>query len=238
METGQQGIRVEDAAALLVVYGVIGAERGRLLAMAERHRERGWWETFGAGLTPWSRTFMRLESDAVRLVSWQPLLVPGLLQTSAYTMAVMSSAGVTGTDARDRVAARLGRQAILARDEPPELHVIMDEMVLRRVLGSRQVMARQLRHLAELAERPNITAQVVPLSVGGHTGLDGPFLIMDFARDASVVHLEHKMSSNYLEEPDHVAVFRREVDRLAEVALSPSESIEFVLRIAAEHEQR
>ncbi|HEY0700318.1 MAG TPA: helix-turn-helix transcriptional regulator [Micromonospora sp.] len=237
METGQQGIRVEEAAALLVVYGVIGEERKRLLGMAERARERGWWETYGTGLTPWSRTFIRLESEATRLVNWEPLLVPGLLQIPEYTRAVMRACGVPETDAQTRVAARLARQAILTKDEPPELRVLVDETAVRRVLGGPQVMARQLRHLAEAAAAPNVTLQVVPFSAGAHTGLDGAFVVLDFARDPSVVHLEHKLSSAFLEEPEQVAVFRREADRLAELALSPAKSVEFVARVATERER-
>jgi hypothetical protein len=163
--------------------------------------------------------------------------VPGLLQTPEYTKAVMKACGVTDADAQPRVAARLGRQAILARDEPPALHVIVDEGVLRRVLGSRRVMARQLRALLDTAERPNVTLRVVPLGVGGYTGLDGSFALLDFPRNRSVVHLEHKISGLFLEEPEQVAFFRREADRLTGVALSAAESADLVARVATEHER-
>src|SRR5262245_11791786 len=79
METGQQGIRVEDVASLLVIYGVTGAERKRLLAMAERVKEPGWWEVLG-GLSAESRTLVQLEAEATAIFNFEPLLVPGLLQ--------------------------------------------------------------------------------------------------------------------------------------------------------------
>ncbi|BCJ59058.1 hypothetical protein C1I93_08075 [Micromonospora endophytica] len=101
------------------------------------------------------------------------------------------------------MAARLGRQAILSRP-----HALIDEAVLRRALGGPAVMARQLRHLVDAAERPNVTLRVVPLTVGAHTGLDGSFALLD-----------------------------GEADRLAAVALSPAESVRLVARIATEHER-
>ncbi|WP_431891570.1 helix-turn-helix domain-containing protein [Micromonospora haikouensis] len=237
IETGQQGVRVEEVAALLAVYGVVGEERERLLAMAERSRDKGWWETHGTGLTAWSRTFNLFEAEATRVVSWQPLLVPGLLQLPEYTIALMKGCDVGAAEVETRVAARLARQAILARDDPPELHMIIDETVLRRPLGGHQLMTRQLRHLIELSERPNLSLQVVPLACGGHTGLDGGFVLFDFHRHPSVVHLEHKISGVFLEEPDQVAVFRRAADALAAIALSPADSKDIVARIAAEHER-
>jgi hypothetical protein len=105
-----------------------------------------------------------LEAEATAILNFEPLLVPGLLQTADYTHAVMRAGGVPDVAAQPRVAARLGRQSILTRDEPPTLHAIVDEGVLRRVLGSPRVMTRQLRHLVEVAERPAVTLQVVPLA--------------------------------------------------------------------------
>nr|MDT0661344.1 helix-turn-helix transcriptional regulator [Micromonospora sp. DSM 115978] len=236
METGQQGIQVEDVAALLVVYGVTGQERKRLLGMAERVKDTGWWEMIG-GLPAESRTLIRLEAEATAILNWQPVLVPGLLQMPEYVRAVMRGCGVSDSDAQGRVAARLGRQAILTRNEPPTLDVVLDEIVLRRVLGGPRVMARQLRHLVEAAERPNVTLRVVPFGVGAHTGLDGPIVLLAFPRNRPVVHLEHKLSGLFLDEPNQVEFFRREADRLAEVALSPAESVDLVARVATEHER-
>ncbi|RKR88583.1 helix-turn-helix protein [Micromonospora pisi] len=236
METGIQGIRAEDVASLLVIYGVTGDERRRLLGMAERSAESGWWEVIG-GLSDESRTLIRLEAEATSVVNWQPLLIPGLLQTADYTQVLMRDGGVEEPDAQSRVAARLGRQAVLTRPQPPELLAIVDEMVLRRVLGSPRLMARQLRHLIEAAERPNITLRVVPFAVGGHPGLDGGFALFDFPRNKSVVYLDQKISGLFLEETPQVAFFRREAERLGAVALSPTESVDFVARVATEHER-
>ena len=98
-------------------------------------------------------------------------------------------------------------------------------------------MGRQLRHLAEAAERPNVTLRVVPLAVGAHTGLDGSFALLDFPRNRSVVYLDHKLSGLFLEEAPQVSAFRGEADRLADVALSPAESVRLVAQVATEHER-
>jgi transcriptional regulator with XRE-family HTH domain len=236
METGKQGIRVEDVASMLVVYGVTGEERARLLAMAERAGEPGWWEV-GGGLSEESKTLIQLEAETTRVVDFEPLLVPGLLQTPDYTRAVMKASGVSEADTEIRVAARMGRQAILSRDEPPELHVIVDEMALRRVLGSPRTMARQLRRLTEATEEPNVTLRVLALVLGGHPGLDGSFIIMDFVRAKPVVYLDHRISGLFLEEPAQIAFFRHMADRLTEMALSPAESVDFVARLAHEYDR-
>ncbi|WP_433230704.1 helix-turn-helix domain-containing protein [Micromonospora sp. CA-248260] len=236
IENGIQGVSAADVASLLVIYGVTGEARKRLLGMAERSAEVGWWEAIG-GLSEESRTLIQLEAEATAIVNWQPMLVPGLLQTADYAQAVMVGCGVPSDEAQGRVAARLGRQAVLTRPAPPTLHVLLDEMVLRRALGGPRVMARQLRHLAEAADRPGLTLRVVPLAVGGHTGLDGSFALFDFPRNRSVVFLDHKLTGLFLEEAAQVAHFRREVDRLAEAALSPVDSVELVARYATEHER-
>ncbi|MFC8847896.1 MULTISPECIES: DUF5753 domain-containing protein [unclassified Micromonospora] len=160
-----------------------------------------------------------------------------VLQTPDYAQAVMVGCGVPPGDAQGRVAARLGRQAILSRPTPPALHALLDEAVLRRALGGPQVMARQLRHLVEAAERPTVTLRVVPLTAGAHTGLDGSFALFDFPRNRSVVYLDHKLTGLFLEEPEQVAVFRRAAEALAAIALSPADSKDIVARIAAEHER-
>ncbi|MEU5989180.1 helix-turn-helix transcriptional regulator [Spirillospora sp. NPDC047418] len=234
IETGKQGIKAEDLASLLVVYGVTGTERTRLLTMAERASKPGWWETSG-GLSKESRVLIQLEADASEITAFQALVVPGLLQIPEYTRAVMKSCDVPESEVEVRVVARMGRQAILNKDEPPNLYTIVDEMALHRVLGSPRTMARQLRRLIEAAEEPNVTLQVLPFALGGHPGLDGSFIVMDFAHAKPVVHLEHKISGLFLEEPAQVAFFRHQADRLMEVALSPAESVDLVARLAREH---
>ena len=236
IETGKQGIRPTDVASLLVVYEVTGAEHKRLLTMAERSDDTGWWEIIG-GLSKESRTLIQLETEATAIAEFEPLLVPGLLQTPDYTRAVMRACGVSDTDLEGRVAARMGRQAILSRDDPPEFHALVDESALHRAIGGRRTMARQLRRLLETTDYPDITLRVLPLDLAAHTGLDGSFTILDFARNKPVVYLDHKISGLFLEEPDQIAFFKHQVDMLSDVALSPAKSQDLVAQIATDHEQ-
>ncbi|MFC5287460.1 helix-turn-helix domain-containing protein [Actinokineospora guangxiensis] len=236
METGIQQIRLADLASLLVVYRVVGKERDRLLKLAERTDDLGFWEATSA-LSTESKTLIRLERDATAIVTFQPLLVPGLLQTGDYVRALMAAGQVPESDGDARVAARLARQSVLTKGDPPSLTFIVDEGALRRVLGSPRLMVRQLRHVLEAVERPQVTFRVLPLSLHGHPGLDGSFTMLDFERFKSVVYLDHKISGLFLEEPDQVAFYRREADRLLELALSPSESTDLVAAIAQEHDR-
>ncbi|RLK55175.1 helix-turn-helix domain-containing protein [Actinokineospora cianjurensis] len=236
METGKQGIRPADVASLLVIYRVIGRDRDRLVKLAERSDDIGYWEN-QAALSAESKTLMRIEREAISIVNYEPLLIPGLVQTGDYVRALMRVGNVPAEDIDSRVAARLARQAILTKDEPPTLRLIVDEFVLRRVLGSTKIMSRQLRHVLESVEQGATTLQVLPLSLRGHSGLDGSFTLLDFVRNKPVVHLEHKISGLFLEEPDQVEFFRAEADTLSEVALSPAKSVELVATIAREHDR-
>ena len=122
------------------------------------------------------------EAQARRLRSFQPLVVPGLLQTETYARAILSTRmGATREELDDAVAGRMERQRILEREHPPELWVILDEAVLRRPVGGPDVMREQLARLVEAGQRPNIAIQVVPFGAGAHEGLrGGAFVVADF----------------------------------------------------------
>jgi hypothetical protein len=106
--------------------------------------------------------------------------VPGLLQTEPYARALYATrVGLSTDDINALVAARLARQGILAREEPPMLWVILDEGVVRRPVGGRDVMAEQVRLLHEAAYRPTIRIEIIPAAIGAHDGLAGAFIIAD-----------------------------------------------------------
>lgn len=236
METGQQGLTVADVASLLTIYGVVGKERERLLRMVEQQETPGQWET-STVLSEESRTLIRLEPDATAIVEVEPLLIPGLMQTQDYCRAVMRSGNVPEDDIEPRVSARMARHGVLGRHNGPSLEMIVDEMALRRVIGGRKVMAKQLRAMAEEAERPNVTLRILRFELGGRGALDGSFTLFDFPRSKPIVYLDHKISGVFLEEDDQVEFYRNEAARLADVALSPAESLEFVATIAQEHDR-
>ncbi|MBB5153803.1 hypothetical protein BJ970_001337 [Saccharopolyspora phatthalungensis] len=165
-------------------------------------------------------------------------LVPGLLQVPDYTRAVIGAGGLRDKDVESRVALRLGRQTVLTGKDPVSFHALIDESVLHRPVGSYSIMADQLRHIERMALRPHITVQVIPFSLGAHVGLNGSQLIMEFQRQRTMVHLEHRRGGVFLDDPNDASPFVETVARLAEAALSPAESASLVAACAATMEER
>ena len=165
----------------------------------------------------------------MRITDASPLLIPGLLQTSHYAKAIMN--GESDTDMR--VTLRAGRRDILTRRNPCELVAFIDSEALIRPVGPPDVMADQLRHVLELAERPNVTVQVVSSTHPGfHPMLGGAFELIEFAKARPVVLLDHQRSSTFLWEEAEVLEYIEMAERIRrEVAMTPKESVEVIAGI-------
>lgn len=237
IETGKREAASEEVASILTVLGVKGDERERLIDLARRQGEPDMLESSTS--TEQSRSFLNFELEATRIVHFELMIVPGLGQTADYAHAVLSSLRVRDSeqDLEPWVRLRMGRQAILTRSRPPELHWIMTEVGLRQPIGGRKVMARQVRHLIDLADKPNITMNVLPASVAAHPGLAGPFLIMDFATDPTVVYVEAKTTGLFLDDPDKVDLYKLTAQRLADLALDEQGSLRLLRTIAKDLER-
>lgn len=159
------------------------------------------------------RTYADAEQHASVIRMANSLQVPGLLQTERYTRAVLEKwQAVDGNPTIEAdVAERLERQAILDRELPPSLGVVIDETVLYRPVGGPEVMREQVAHLIEMSERPRVSVQVVPADVGAHVGLLGSFVILSFADSAP--------GMVYFESPDHGET-TRDPKRLARVSVT------------------
>jgi transcriptional regulator with XRE-family HTH domain len=227
----------EEVSALLVVYGVTGLAREQVLALARAANPSGWWETGGSALPRQLPTLITFESQATRISQFQPLYVPGLLQTHAYMRALMEVFGVPESDAEARVAARAGRQTVLTRKHPPRYVAIMDEAALRRPFGGRTVMAKQIRRVIEVAELPNVTVQVIPFDRGGYP-LFGPYVLLQFAKVPDIVHLEHKQAAGFLDEPEDTGPYQPLTDTLKAAALGPADTCEFLAAVAADYDRK
>jgi transcriptional regulator with XRE-family HTH domain len=234
-ESGKRGISRDDLASLLTIYG---ASRSVRAAMMELHAEAlkpGFLDRGQLQVHEDLEKWIGFEQDATVLYNYQPLLVPGLLQTFPYAKAVIS-AGVgarTEQEVDDRVAARIARQALLRDSRPPKLEVILHEAALHQRVGGPDVMREQIGYLLESAGRRGITIWVVPGDAGAHTGMDGPFVVMDYARLPSIVHLENKVASLYLDAPGDVEAYKLAWDGLLSVAHAPDRSAEVMRTIAA-----
>ena len=164
-------------------------------------------------------------------------LVPGLLQTPGYARAVLATRPNTAEDEIDNlVAARLARQAILTREDPPPplLWALIDEGVLHRPVALDEVMHDQLMYLVEMSRRPNITIQVVPYSAGGHTGLLGAFVIADLDSSPGIVYLEDIADGRTFEDPGAVSRVTLRYKSLQSEALPKGVSRELIVRVAEE----
>jgi hypothetical protein len=230
MERGQQCISTADLASLLVIYKVTGYERNRLLHLVERQDEPGRW-ILDSPLVPTTATLMRLESEAISLVNAEPVLVPGLIQTPDYARAVMKAGGAAPELIESRLATRIERQRVLAKAKPPKFDIILDESVLHRPLGGSAVMARQLRALLEVADRPNVRLWVVPGEASADVGFFWPTYVIGFPRADTVVHLESNGSAVYIEDKQKIDFYDRYAARLGKAALNPVRSADLVASI-------
>ncbi len=183
-----QKIRIRDLDGLIEIYAIDDDRAAGLRGLAQQAAEKSWWHEFGDVIPANFNVYIGLESAAQSLTSYQPDLVPGLLQTTDYARVLARNAYPNDTehDIAGRVRLKMGRQRKITRHTKPAfLHVVLAETVLRRVIGGPAVMAAQLRHLADASSRPNITVRLLPLSAGCPTGEQvGPFIILEFGTDS------------------------------------------------------
>jgi hypothetical protein len=157
-------------------------------------------------------------------------VIPGLLQIEAYARALLfDRIGSSPGDVDEKVAARMERQEILNREKPPELWAIADEGVLHRPAGGSDVMREQLKHLAEMARRPNIVVRVLSPSLGVHDGLPGAgFVIAEFDDGPSAAYQDTAVRGQVIEDADDIGVLVDTWDRLVAEALPRRASLELV----------
>ncbi|KOV72056.1 MULTISPECIES: helix-turn-helix domain-containing protein [Streptomyces] len=228
-----------DVRALLELYGAEEYEASVLLQLLKRAGEPGWWQRYDKRLMPeWFDRLVGLQEAAASIRTFELQYVPGLLQTADYTRAVVERGLPVAPpqEVRRRVELRTRRAQLLHRPDAPQLWAIVDESVLLRVLGGRAVMRDQLAHLVEMARRPHVSLQIVPLDVTKASAPSIPvtYLRFDGLDLPDVVYLEHIRSANFLEDRDETEEYRVALDRLADEALTPRASLE-LLRETMEH---
>ena len=219
IENGQVGLSKTDANALLSRYGVTDDRQVRqvlTLAMSSRRQSMG---AYRDVLHPEYLVFVGYESQADRLFQFEQLVIPGLLQTADYASAVIRAVARHGTPEavlQRQIEARLARQAILRRPDPPEMSFVIDEGALRRWVGSgpgrTDILRAQLEHLRSLTRRSSITVQILPFRHGFHFGMMGPFVILEFddVDDADVLFLETGRPNLLVrDKPDQISQYKR-----------------------------
>jgi len=199
---------------------------GRFLRMTELLK----WEPFPG----WFHAWLEIEQAAKSLRNFQPLVMPGLLQTQAYASAILRCQRPSASEEEimGQVDGRMRRQEILSHKTPPHLFAIIDEAVFMRPLGGHLVMAEQCEHLIEMAGRPNITIQVLPLELGMHRGLEGAFVIAELSDDADMVYRDMLGEGQVTDDLSFVSMTREVWESLRDDALNRRASIEMVQKWA------
>jgi len=241
-ELGQGSFPLEEIEKLLNYYGVTGPRRAQLLDLAAEANERAWWDNYADALSPTYRELLGLESEATSELIWQVTAVPGLLQTEEYARAihdahqkvVLEPPGVF----ERRVAARMIRQEVLTSRNPPlQLSAVIDEAVLLRKVGTREVMSGQLRHLAEMAELRNVKLRILPLQSETSLKADS-FTVFEFSSEdesdklGDVVNTEVVTDQLRTEGESETYVFGLMFRAFAEASLTAEESRERILQTA------
>ncbi|RLV67393.1 DNA-binding protein [Streptomyces sp. CBMAI 2042] len=242
-ENGRQGVSKLEIEALLALYGVSDDRlRTALTTLAREGRRKGWWAQYGDILTAGFQEWLSIESDAARILAFQPMLVPGLLQTVEYATEVIRCAEKDATQAKrdSYIEVRKARQEIFTRDNPPQYVCLLDEAVLRREVGGPAVMAAQLARILEVNNPPKLTIQVVPFGQGWHAGTHGPFNIYSYPdpMDLDVVNLGYLDGALYLEEDDTVKRYQLAFDELRATALTTRQSMQLVSSVQREFAMR
>jgi transcriptional regulator with XRE-family HTH domain len=241
IEAGTVSVSTNDLKALLALYRISDrAQVEELVELARVSRQRTWWAGYQDRLASYRLSFIGLEAETSALWSFNPLLVPGLLQTELYARAIIAENwpkdGTPGA-IEPLVELRLARQReVLRRPDPPQLMVLMDEAALRRPVGGWPAMREQLLHIVDATGQPNVWVRVLPFAAGPYPAMYGPFVIFDFPEetDSSVVFIENAFSGDVLERAEDVSAYRRVVDQMWQRALTVEDSLTLIKTVAGQ----
>jgi CRISPR/Cas system-associated endoribonuclease Cas2 len=235
IENGSVGISTNDLKVLLSHYNIVDDERVKeLIALARAAKERLWWSAYTGIATPQHLRFIEYEASAMITRSFQPLLIPGLLQTEEYAREVIGKLG--GQMQKDNldalVALRMKRQELLKQDGPPPwFFFILDEGVVRRVVGGQDVMQGQINHLVELATMENMNIEVVPFSAGINRGMHGPFVIFEFPEeeDEDALYVESPGGDMInRDDQEEIYIYREVFEELRKISLKKEGTVNFL----------
>jgi transcriptional regulator with XRE-family HTH domain len=242
-ERARTGLQPREVERLLDYYQITGSRRALLLSLAEDAAQRGWWEEFADSLSPDYQQFIGLEHEASSIAVWHVDVVTGLLQTEAYARHIIGSYSrvepITPGMIERLVRVRMRRQQALNREPGIQLSVVLDESVLKRRVGNDRVMYEQLQRLAQEADRPNLTLQILPLDAQ-HMVFSESFVIFRFGPDDDamlhdVVSAEHLRSGFSVEGERDTYLHRIAFQMLVDASLDPASSRELLLETAQAH---
>jgi hypothetical protein len=226
LETGQRGASALDIHALSDLYEVDEELRVRLAELAAEGKQRPWWQPYGLAYT----TYQGLETSASSIEDYALGIMPGLLQTADYAREVVRATARgedwTPADIELLVAGRMLRQRVLEGDDPPHYTAVIDEAVLRRLVGSPAIMLAQLERLLGASQLPSVDIRVISLHSGPLPAGNNKFIILRFESSElpTIVYIEGLTGDQYLDKPQDVRVYARAFSMLSDMALSTSET--------------
>ncbi|WP_344828821.1 helix-turn-helix transcriptional regulator [Actinocorallia longicatena] len=233
-ENGQVALKPSEVDYILLKYEMYdAAERGPYLRLSERGRAKGWWLEYKEVVDGKGADFLSIESEAGRIDIFSTMVVPGLMQTPAYAAAMMGGStpeeAEREPDLQTKVAFRMERQRILHGDSATRLHVVISEAVIRQKFGGESVWREQMQALLTVSRMENVSLQIMPFAAETHPGMSGAFIVFDALEgDFSVVLVESRSFSTFLDDLDQVALYNSMFEELKRLALSPEATRELI----------
>jgi transcriptional regulator with XRE-family HTH domain len=238
LEGAQQRPQRSTLIQLLDLYRVEELRRDEMLTLLREAGQRGWLQQYRSELPEAYSDYIGFEDEARSISNYESLFIPGLLQIEDYARALLHGTLPYASDEEieNRVAARMERQTLLSREDPPRLWAIMDEAAVRRRVGGHDAMRAQLNRLRDASARPNVTIQVIPFDAGSHPGMDGAFVVLEFPdpADQSIVYTESAAGGLFLEEEVDLRRYKLMFEHLRAAALRPDETATLLAEIIAE----
>ncbi len=237
IEAGAVGISTTDLQALLKLYKIDDpAQTSNLVAMARFGKRSPWFSKYQSVISSAFGEYLGYEGSASSIRGFQPLTIPGLLQTKDYARAIVLGSGAPDPD--KIVELRMERQRLLERDQRPTIIYVIDEAALHREVGGPEVMRQQIRHLVDLLSGPRLSVRIIPFSAGAHPSMKGSFTILEFADwDNDLLYLE-TAGDNVTTRDDQELITQYQVNfsLLTDIALESEQSIKLLESRAAQYE--
>lgn len=238
IETGRVTVSPRDVRDLLTIYGVPDDQRDSLMQLARDARQKGWWHAHADAVEPYLTTYLALEQAASEIRIYCVSAMSGLLLTEDYARLSMTAgrAVIERPRPADEMVRLLAERQRRARESPPQLWVVLGEAVLRRRVGGREVMRRQIEHLIELSARPEVCLQVMPFIGGLHMPLDASFTILAFPdpADPDIPIVFYPTGMLWIEDMAEVGQYNTLFRHLQATSLSPNDSVAFMASVVKE----
>ncbi|GAB3973550.1 helix-turn-helix transcriptional regulator [Actinoallomurus acanthiterrae] len=236
METARTPLHPRDVRDLLDLYGVTDEKvRETLTGLARDSRKKGWWQGYDDVLPAQFSIFLGLETAASSIEAYRSQLLYGLFQTPDYARALMSVdvLRLKPEEVDRRVELRMARQELLTKEDPLRVWAILDESVLHRIVGGRQVMRAQLQHLLRLSELPNVVIQILPYEAGPVLATPESFSYLRFPdpTDSPIVYMEYSTGALYLEREEEIQEYRNRIDHLVANGVGVDKSLAVIAAV-------